>query len=315
MGRHFLVDSNVATCTILLGETDRHTMRDQSPTSNTHKDPAPRLPALAMPERLVMIRHGESEINVINRALKRGTISEYPQAALSTPDREFRLSSRGRNQAEITGRWLKEAHPEGFDVVYVSDHVRARETAGLVCREAGWKEVLIRIDPQLGERNWGRFAFVDTDRRREVMELRQRDPLHAPMPDGETLLQTRTRTRVLLERIVRESRGQRVLVFSHGEYIEALWAEVGHFSTEAQREFFQTPVGDIKNCQVVEFTSRDPMSGEHRGQLRWVKSSCPHAGLAGSWSEFQYQKFSPEERLATVERYPHLPDLNTLTHP
>ncbi len=266
-----------------------------------------------MPDTLVLIRHGESEINVINRAMKRGELSDYPAEVLSIPDREFRLSALGKQQAEATGQWLKEEHPLGFDVIYVSDHVRARETAALVCRETGWKNVSIRIDPQLGERNWGRFAWVDSERRREVMGLRRRDPLHAPMPEGETLLQTRTRTRVLLERIARENRGQRVLVFSHGEYIEALWAEVGHFSTEAQREFFASPGGDIRNCQVVQFSSLDPTTRERRGQLRWVKSSCPHASVTGDWSEFQYQKFSPEELLATVEQYPHLPNLDTIT--
>jgi len=289
-------------------------MHDPAPSRSTHHEAPRRLPTLSMPDLLVMIRHGESEINLINRALKRGALSEYPQSVLSIPDREFRLSAQGRTQAETTGRWLREAYPEGFDVMYVSDHVRARETAGLLCREAGWRDALIRIDPQLGERNWGRFAFVDNERRREVMDLRHRDPLHAPMPDGETLLQTRTRTRVLLERIARENTGQRVLVFSHGEYIEALWAEVGHFSTEAQREFFTTPAGDIKNCQVVEFSSLNPASGERRGQLRWARSSCPHAGVLGEWNEFQYQKFSPEELLATVERYPHLPNLDTLSN-
>ena len=287
-------------------------MHGASPSRLKHQDQPHRLPTRVMPDKLVMIRHGESEINVINRALKRGHISDYPAAVLTTPDREFRLSANGRTQAETTGRWLREEHPHGFDVIYVSDHVRARETAGLVCREAGWKDVSIRIDPQLGERNWGRFAFVDSERRREVMDMRQRDPLHAPMPDGETLLQTRTRTRVLLERITRENRGQRVLVFSHGEYIEALWAEVGHFPTETQRDFFTTPAGDIKNCQVVEFSSLDPMSSERRGQLRWVRSSCPHAGISGEWREFQYQQFTPEELLSTVEQYPHLPNLDSL---
>lgn len=289
-------------------------MHGSLPSREQHREQPPRLPTLGMPDKLVMIRHGESEINVINRAIKHGAISEYPQSVLSIPDREFRLSTRGRHQAELTGTWLKEPHPEGFDIIYVSDHVRARETAAVVCREAGWRDVLIRIDPQLGERNWGRFAFAEPERRQEVMDLRQRDPLHAPMPDGETLLQTRTRTRVLLERIARENWGQRVLVFSHGEYIEALWAEAGHFSTEAQREFFNTPAGDIKNCQVVEFSSINPESGERRGQLRWVKSSCPHLGVTGTWSEFHYQKFSPEELLATVEQYPHLPDLDTLAN-
>ena len=257
-----------------------------------------------------MIRHGESEINVINRALKHGHISEYPREVLSIPDREFRLSERGRAQAIATGHWLANEYSTGFDVIYVSDHVRARETAALVCAEAGWRDAQIRIDPQLGERNWGRFAFADAERRQHVMELRQRDPLHAPMPDGETMLATRTRTRVLLERIVRENAGQRVLVFSHGEYIEALWSEVGHFSTEDQRAFFKTPEGDIRNCQVVEFGSRDPQSSEPRGQLGWVRSSCPFVNVQGDWREFEYRKFTPEQLLHSVEEYPHLPLLD-----
>jgi len=260
-----------------------------------------------------MVRHGESQLNVINRALKHGRLSHFPEVALSIPDREFRLSENGRRQASTTGPWLAQAYPEGFNVVYVSDHVRAQETAALVCNAAGWHNVEIRIDPQLGERNWGRFAFVDDNRRCETMELRARDPLHAPMPDGETMLETRTRTRVLLERVIRENSGKKVLVFSHGEYIEALWAEVGHFSTELQRDFFQSPQGDIRNCQVVEFSSSNPHSGEPRGQLRWVRSSCPHAQIEGSWTEFQYQKFTPEELLRRVEQYAPLPNLETLT--
>jgi len=259
-----------------------------------------------------MVRHGESEINVINRALKHRTLTAFPAAALTVPDREFRLSANGRRQAIATGPWLSQTYPEGFDVIYVSDHVRARETAALVCKSAGWHDTKIRIDPQLGERNWGRFAFVDDERRRETMELRHRDPLHAPMPDGETLLETRTRTRVLLERVARENPTQRVLVFSHGEYIEALWSEIGHFSTETQRDFFRSPDGDIRNCQVVEFSSVNPASGDPRGQLRWVRSSCPHATVEGTWREFEYQKFTPEELLAGVERYPPLPNLETL---
>lgn len=201
-----------------------------SPTAEQSRSPhQPVIPAREMPARLVMVRHGESELNVINRAIKRGTLEAFPPEALNIPDREFRLSTEGRRQALATGPWLAQAYPEGFDVVYVSDHVRARETAALVCTSAGWHSAKIRIDPQLGERNWGRFALVDDERRRETMDLRHRDPLHAPMPDGETLLQTRTRTRVLLERVARENPNQRVLVFSHGEYIEALWQRSGTF--------------------------------------------------------------------------------------
>jgi broad specificity phosphatase PhoE len=259
-----------------------------------------------MPARLVMIRHGESEANLVQRALKNGVISGYPEGFDKIPDREFRLSKLGREQAGATGPWLRAHYAEGFDVIYVSDHTRAKETAALICLAAGWEGVEIRIDPLLGERNWGRFASQDPKRQGEIMKNRKRDPLHNPMPDGETLLETRLRSRELLDRCAREFSGKRVLVFSHGEYIEALWAEIAHMNTERQREFFHSPEGDIRNCQVVEFSSIDPMSHEPGSGLRWCRSSCPQADIYGYWQGIPRPKFSPKELLAQVERYPNL---------
>jgi hypothetical protein len=84
-----------------------------------------------------------------------------------------------------------------------------------------------------------------------------------------------------------------------------------HFLTELQRDFFASQ-GEIKNCQVVEFTSVDPRSNEPSGQLHWVRSSCPHAEHEGAWTEFQYQKFTPEEQIRTVQQYPPIPNRDQL---
>ncbi|MCB0340021.1 MAG: histidine phosphatase family protein, partial [Bdellovibrionales bacterium] len=260
----------------------------------------------SMPSRLVFLRHGESEANIINRAIKKGIISEYPEGFAEKPDREIRLSRRGRDQALATGPWLAAQYPEGFDVIYVSDHIRAQETAALVCQAAGWNDTLIRIDPQLGERNWGRFALADLELRNEIMELRKRDPLHVPMPDGETLLETRSRARILLDRAARQFAGQRVLVFSHGEYIEAVWAEIAHMPTEEQLEFFHSDAGDIKNCQIVEFGSDGPSQATYDGKLRWVRSSCPQAEIFGDWAQILPKLFTPAQLLETVDKYPNL---------
>lgn len=264
------------------------------------------LPRVAMPLRLVLIRHGESEANLVSRAVKRGSLPGFPQKFIETPDREFRLSALGREQALLTGPWLARQYPRGFDVIYASDHIRARETAALVCKSAGWEKALIRIDPQLGERPWGRFAELEKSEREEILALRRRDPLHAPMPEGELLLQTRLRTRLLLERAAREFGGQRVLVFSHGEYIEAIWAETAHMTTEEQARFFEDEAGKIRNCQVVEFSSEDPENTQSDGKLRWVRSSCPSNGGDGDWRAITPRRFTPDELLRLVESYPHL---------
>jgi broad specificity phosphatase PhoE len=188
----------------------------------------------------------------------------------------------------------------------VSDHTRAKETAAIICQAAGWHDVEIRVDPLLGERNWGRFTSTSADRREEIMDYRKRDPLHNPMPDGETLLETRHRSRELLDRCARQFSDKRVLVFSHGEYIEALWAEIGHFNTERQIDFFNSDAGDIKNCQVVEFSSIDPISQEAQGKFRWVRSSCPHAEISGDWSGIEKTHYTPQQLLDQVFRYPRL---------
>lgn len=260
----------------------------------------------SMPALMACVRHGESEANLINRAIKKGIIAGYPDGFSAIPDREIRLSKLGVEQAILTGKWLREQYPEGFDVIYVSDHTRAKETAALACQAAGWHDVEIRVDPLLGERNWGRFPMSDKQRRDEIMEYRSRDPLHTPMPDGETLLETRNRSREMLDRAAREFGGKRVLVFTHGEFIEAIWSEIAHMNTERAVEFFHSPAGDIKNCQVVEFSSVNPATAEPVGKLRWVRSSCPQAGIADEWHALERKNYTPAELLEQVRRYPNL---------
>ena len=274
----------------------------------TLSDPAPAQPSpaikLHMPDRLVMVRHGESEANLINRALKAGTLQSYPRGFAEIPDREIRLSPLGRQQAVLTGEWLAVQYPEGFDAIYVSDHIRAQETAGLICKAAGWHNVEIRIDPLIGERNWGQFASKAAEQREQIMQMRKRDPLHNPMPNGETLLETRDRSRHLLDRCAREFAGRRVLEISHGEFIEALWAEIAHMNTERQLEFFSSEAGDIKNCQVVEFSAANPENGEYRGNLGWVRSSHPASGLDGCWGGIERIRYTPDQLLDQVSFYP-----------
>ena len=211
--------------------------------------------ARAMPNRLVIVRHGESEANILQKLWRKGALRSVSEELQNLPNREFRLTELGRKQSDLTGPWLAREYPTGFDVVLVSDFVRAMETAGRVCLAAGWGNISIEQDPKLAERNWGGFNQATQEEQKRFMDLRERNPIHGHMPDGETLLSTRTRARILLERCSREYGGKNVLVFGHGEFIEALWAEIAHLSTETQKALFQSKAGSINNCQVVEFSS------------------------------------------------------------
>ena len=61
---------------------------------------------MGMPLDLYVIRHGESEANVIISAGEQGDNSLYTQDNVTVPDRSWRLTATGRKQADCIGRWL-----------------------------------------------------------------------------------------------------------------------------------------------------------------------------------------------------------------
>ena len=66
---------------------------------------------MGMPLDLYVIRHGESEANVIISAGEQGDNSLYTQDNVTVPDRSWRLTATGRKQADCIGRWLVAQQP------------------------------------------------------------------------------------------------------------------------------------------------------------------------------------------------------------
>lgn len=56
---------------------------------------------MGMPLDLYVIRHGESEANVIISAGEQGDNSLYTQDNVTVPDRSWRLTATGRKQADL----------------------------------------------------------------------------------------------------------------------------------------------------------------------------------------------------------------------
>ncbi|MCB0329077.1 MAG: histidine phosphatase family protein [Bdellovibrionales bacterium] len=299
-------------------------MRDPQPATQLGREPdpdertlsLPSGPTFEMPERLVFVRHGRGQNNDIQEAVRNGNLASFPKEYVDTPDREFRLSGIAMRECKETGEWLASQYPEGFDVLYVADHIRARETAARVAMAAGWHNVKIRVDAMLNETSWGAHAQISDEDRAALLAQRERDPLNTHMPKGEALLNVRLRSKDLFDRAWREFGGQKVLVFTHGEYMKMAWAEIEHMTTERQKEFFSTDEGHLKNCQVVEFASTGPAGEPSNGQLNWVRSSCPQAGVEGIWRPLKRVEYTPEQMLEEIERlYPSLsfPDLEGLS--
>src|SRR5690349_1668413 len=100
---------------------------------------------MGWPRKLVLVRHGESignTMTVDERATYEGSTHAYP------------LTPRGREQARLTGEWLKERFGT-FDVRYTSYYTRAKEMMEFLCAKEKYYE-----DARLAEANRGNLHVM-----------------------------------------------------------------------------------------------------------------------------------------------------------
>ncbi len=169
------------------------------------------------PTRLVLVRHGESEGNLADRAAReRGA----ERLDLDVRDADIDLSPNGRRQAEAVGRWLAAADPAlRPDLVISSPYRRAAETARRALTDL---DVPVVQDERLRERDLGAFdGLTGAGRRAEFPEEdRRRDKVgkfyYAP-PSGESWADVALRIRSFVAdlRTVADDSVRTVWCFSH----------------------------------------------------------------------------------------------------
>lgn len=268
---------------------------------------------MGMPADLLLIRHGESEGNVALHASKNGDNRHLTEEFLTLHSSRWRLSPTGCEQAQITGEWLRENFPEGFDRYYVSEYARAMETAALLgLPNADWM-----ISPYLRERWWGDLDRMSYEERQRVFAQsladREITPYYWRPPNGEALVEVCARLRPILSALHRECAGKRVVIVCHGEVMEAFRVELERLSEHAYLEWEESkktdPTQKINNCQIFHYTRRDP-SGipwrEISTHLDWRRSLCPCKGVEGSWETIERPRYSNAELLEVAEHSPQL---------
>ena len=172
------------------------------------------------PERMWLVRHGQSQGNVARDAAD--------EAGLSMIDIELRdvdvpLSDLGFKQAEAAGRWFA-ALPENErpEVILSSPYIRARQTAEAICKAGGLAGGPARtiVDERLREREFGVFDRLTTIGIREQFpeegEHRRRlgKFYHRP-PGGESWADVILRLRSMLNTINLHFCDRRVLIVCH----------------------------------------------------------------------------------------------------
>ena len=161
---------------------------------------------------LVLVRHGESEWNRLNRF---------------TGWKDVGLTEEGMAEAHRAGAMLRETG-QRFDCAFTSTLKRAHNTLDIILEELGQGRLPTVKAAALNERDYGELVGINKEEARkrwgaEQVHLWQRSYDIAP-PGGESLKDTAARVVPFFEKwIVPEmQKGKSVIVVAHGNSLRSL---------------------------------------------------------------------------------------------
>lgn len=215
------------------------------------------------PERLWIVRHGESAGNV---ARDMASAAGLPRIDIAERDVDVPLSALGETQSTALGHWFAAMPITGRpEVVLTSPYIRARRTAQLVCEVGGLTPDAPRftVDERLRERE---FGVLDRLTRHGIEELHPDQAefrrllgkfYHRP-PGGESWCDVILRLRSALDTLSLHHAGRRVMIVCHQVVVLCLRYLLEDL-TEAELLAIDA-AADVANCSVTEYRF-DPEAG------------------------------------------------------
>lgn len=263
-----------------------------------------------MPNDLILIRHGESEANVVQHAEKMGEIVPMHQEIASRPDWQQRLTKKGIKQAMLARDWLDfEVGGVGsFDALFVSPFLRARETASYL---GGDKWI---IDDRIIERYFGGLGTWATNThisKKEISTLNA-TPWYARIDSAESMQDVFWRYRSFQDSLRRNHSGQRVLAVTHGHMIKAACYAIEWFLPEDWMRPELKSKFKLINGAIVHYSRVNPFNpSEISKSMRWRRivfpSDMKNSPYGGAWVELNIKRsFTAQDLADELDNYPAL---------
>lgn len=211
---------------------------------------------LIWPERLYIVRHGESAGNIAREA---ANVAGHRMIDLDVRDVDVPLSPLGETQAEALGRWFASLpHDRTPDIILTSPYVRARHTAEIVASSAGLRKdkYTLVVDERLREKEFGildRLTKVGIEAYHpDQAEFRRLlgKFYHRP-PGGESWCDVILRLRSATEMMSREYCGERVLMVAHSVVVLCMRYLLEHMTEEQILRIDHE--NEIANCSVTSY--------------------------------------------------------------
>jgi broad specificity phosphatase PhoE len=208
------------------------------------------------PERLWIVRHGQSAGNVARDLAEAGKL---PRIDIAERDVDVPLSPLGHEQACALGHWFAgrplEERPE---VVLTSPYLRALQTADIVRDCGGFSAEAKRPTPdeRLREKEFGVLdrltrSGIEADFPDQAEFRRLLGKFYHRPPGGESWCDVILRLRSALDTLSLHHAGQRVLIVTHQVVVLCLRYLLEEM-TEAQILAVDREA-DVANCSVTEY--------------------------------------------------------------
>ena len=207
------------------------------------------------PERLWIVRHGESAGNVARDAAQAAGLTTID---IAERDVDVNLSALGEEQARALGTWFAGLpETERPEVILASPYVRARRTAEAIGTAGGFEtDHEFVIDERLREKEFGILDRLTgkgiVERFPEQAEFRRLlgKFYHRP-PGGESWCDTILRLRSALDTIGLRHANRRVLIVGHQVVVLCMRYLIENMTEEQILAIDRE--GDVANCSVTEY--------------------------------------------------------------
>lgn len=263
---------------------------------------------MAKPLRLVMVRHGQSEANIVQHAQKKNQKIFLEEQVEGRADWQQRLSPLGKEQAVRASENISKIYGgmNFFDIKYVSPFIRTRETAALIsgAGKTNWK-----IEDLLIERLWGNFGRVSNQDRNQYFPLTNRfiynDPFYMRLDGGESIYDVYCRFRNFEKYLEGKGSNQNVIIVSHKQFIQAACYAIERLLPEEWDWPSRRDSYDIPNLGLVEYSRVNPFDAcDVRDEFAWRRViKLGSEDISYEWEEFERKStFTTEEMKAQISR-------------
>lgn len=214
----------------------------------------PKLRHTDWPDRLWIVRHGQSAGNV---ARDTAESSGMELIDVTTRDADTPLSKLGLEQSVALGKWFADLPTASRpNVLMTSPFVRSRETCAAVARALSLEDDDVQSDERLREKE---FGVLDRYTRHGILtkfpELAEQRALLGKFyfrpPGGESWCDVLLRLRSVTEVLRRDHVGDRVLIVAHQVIVNCFRYLLECLDEDAILAIDR--LGDVPNCGVTEY--------------------------------------------------------------